>query len=100
MRSPVWPTCLLEQKTRVSKPKTKTPAKSLGLRRSISPAARKYGGPLFFSRRRPLSAVSCFRVVALFSLLATAPAAAVDNPLGAFADINPAASCEHAHPMN
>jgi hypothetical protein len=28
-----------------------------------------------------LSFVSCFRVVALFSLLATAPAAAADNPL-------------------
>ena len=28
-----------------------------------------------------MSAASCFRVVALFSLLATAPAAAVDNPL-------------------
>ena len=28
-----------------------------------------------------MSAVSCFRAVALFSLLATAPAAAADNPL-------------------
>src|ERR1700759_237808 len=43
MRSPVSPTCPLEQKTRVSKPKTKAPAKSFGLRPSISPAARKYG---------------------------------------------------------
>jgi len=38
-------------------------------------------GRHFIPRRRPLSAVSCFRVVALFSLLATAPAAAADNPL-------------------
>jgi hypothetical protein len=35
----------------------------------------------------------------VFSLLATAPAAAMDNPRGAFADMNPAVSCAHAHPM-
>jgi hypothetical protein len=43
-----------------------------------------------------LSTVSCVRLISLLSLLATAPAAAADNPL---ADHVRAASCAHAHSM-